>query len=150
MTPPRYMDPAEQTLMLFLMYPALGVVLRDRIGPGLGEVLSELALRDLIEPDGEFWRLTAKGAELAYRLLRDMADRVRLLRQPRQVPLWRELGNLCPCAYDGTRSHSYCEEGEGARLAGYPQTMLRAVRRRIARRVACALWLRRDIGAAGG
>lgn len=34
-------------------------------------------------------------------------------------PRWMELGNMCPCAQDGTRDHrSYCEEGEGARLPG--------------------------------
>lgn len=36
-------------------------------------------------------------------------------------PLWSVLGNLCPCANDGTKSHGeYCVRGAGAKLPGTP------------------------------
>ncbi len=34
-------------------------------------------------------------------------------------PLWRKLGNLCPCARDGTKDHqAYCVDGKGRELPG--------------------------------
>lgn len=40
----------------------------------------------------------------------------------RKKPLWKQLGNLCPCAFDGSKDHvSYCVDGRGAKEAGFPK-----------------------------